>query len=169
MIMLGVLRDTSATSLPQGGVRYCSDSRPSRSPCPLSLACPGTLLLYYRCERGHKVLGATRESHSTSPRRSATRLPALSSSQTLWLCVPASRRVCLSRGTGVRACEYGNKTQSKAASPKRAIFASDGEVPRERRQSEVRFGRGPVDEKFSGSCIVASRNGLLHNDETNAT
>ena len=47
--------------------------------------------------------GYAPERDSSSPRRSATRLPALSSSQALRFCAPASRRVCLYRGTGVRA------------------------------------------------------------------
>jgi hypothetical protein len=48
--------------------------------------------------------GSTRHRDSSSPpRRSATRPPALSYSQALRFCAPASRRVCLYRGTGVRA------------------------------------------------------------------
>ena len=50
---------------------------------------------------GTRCLGR-RATETPHPRRSATRLPALSS-QALRLCAPASRRVCLSRGTGVRA------------------------------------------------------------------
>jgi hypothetical protein len=39
----------------------------------------------------------------------------------------------------------------------------------ERRKREVRSKPGPMGEKFSGNCNVASRNALLHNGATNAT
>jgi hypothetical protein len=39
----------------------------------------------------------------------------------------------------------------------------------ELRKREVRSAPGPIGEKFSGNCNVASRNALLHNGATNAT
>ena len=39
----------------------------------------------------------------------------------------------------------------------------------ERRRSEVRLSPGPRDEDFSGSCDVASRNPLIHEDATNVS
>ena len=48
------------------------------------------------------------------PRRSATWLPALSSSQARRFCAPASRRVCLYRGTGVRACGHCSNHRHQA-------------------------------------------------------
>jgi hypothetical protein len=39
----------------------------------------------------------------------------------------------------------------------------------EPRHGEVRLSLGPMDENFSGSCIVTSRNFLIHNGATTAT
>src|SRR5687768_12727698 len=39
----------------------------------------------------------------------------------------------------------------------------------ERRHGEVGLSTGPMGEDFSGSCIVTSRNSLLHNGATTAT
>jgi hypothetical protein len=37
------------------------------------------------------------------------------------------------------------------------------------RKGEVRLSPGPIGENFSGSCIVTSRNSLIHNGATTAT
>src|SRR5215212_10642772 len=58
---------------------------------------------------------------------------------------------------GAALCLTG--TSAKAA---RANFA-------ELRQREVRLSPGPIGENFSGSCIVTSRNSLIHNGATTAT
>ena len=42
-------------------------------------------------------------------------------------------------------------------------------VFREYPQRDVGHSSGPMGEDFSGSHAVTSRNGLLHNDATNAT
>ena len=39
----------------------------------------------------------------------------------------------------------------------------------ELRQCEVQLSPGPMGENFSGSCIVTSRNSLIHNGATTAT
>ena len=39
----------------------------------------------------------------------------------------------------------------------------------ELRKGEVRLSPGPIGENFSGSCIVTSRNSLIHNGATTAT
>ena len=39
----------------------------------------------------------------------------------------------------------------------------------ELRKGEVRLSPGPMGENFSGSCIVTSRNSLIHNGATTAT
>ena len=40
---------------------------------------------------------------------------------------------------------------------------------RESRICELRLVSSPMGEKFSGSCIVTSRNPLIHKDATNGT